>query len=81
MIFTLGLKNAGAAMRSAGLAIAVCAGVLLGAATSAIAQSTPRSECCKQLNGRWEANRRTGEMRCFGVSSTPYYQCVAKRTR
>jgi hypothetical protein len=38
---------------------------------------TAREKCCKQMSGRWEANRRTGEMRCFGVASNPYYQCVA----
>ena len=53
---------------------------LLSNATAASAQSTPRSVCCKELNGRWEENRRTKEMRCFGVSGNQYYACVAKRT-
>ena len=48
---------------------------------AALAQSTPRSVCCKELNGRWQENRRTKEMRCFGVNGNRYYQCVAKRTK
>lgn len=61
------------------MAAAIIAGTLSGV-TTVLAQSTPRSECCKQMNGRWEAARRTGEMRCFGVETNRYYQCVAKRT-
>jgi hypothetical protein len=46
----------------------------------AFAQSTPRSVCCKEMGGRWEENRYTKEMRCYGVATNPYYACVAKRT-
>jgi hypothetical protein len=57
------------------------AAVLMTTISDASAQSTPRSVCCAQLNGRWEANRRTGEMRCFGVNTDQYYKCVASKTR
>jgi hypothetical protein len=67
-------------MRKTGIAIAIVAGTLLSGATVLSAQSTARSECCKQMNGRWEANGRTGEMRCFGVETNRYYQCVSKRS-
>jgi hypothetical protein len=74
-------------MRNALFAGMVIAGALsiggsdatLGVSTAA-AQSTPRSVCCTQLRGRWEANRRTGEMRCFGVNTSEYYKCVAQKT-
>ena len=46
---------------------------------SASAQSTPRSVCCTQMGGRWQANR-LGEMRCFGVDTNAYYKCVEQRT-
>ena len=67
-------------MRISGILIAAAAAALLAGGTTAFAQSTPRSVCCKDLNGRWEENRRTKEMRCYGVDSNRYYQCVAKRT-
>lgn len=55
--------------------------VLLGSAVIAAevrAQDSAREKCCKQMNGRWEANRQTGEMRCFGnVGADAYYRCVA----
>jgi hypothetical protein len=54
--------------------------IVLGSSVPVLAQSTPRSVCCKEMHGRWEENRRTKEMRCFGVDTNRYYACVAKRT-
>lgn len=68
-------------MRLSGMLFAAAATALLGSGGTAAAQSTPRAECCKQLNGRWQENPRTKEMRCYGVNSNAYYACVAKRTR
>jgi hypothetical protein len=70
-------EGQGEAMSKLLLAIVTVALVSSG---TAFAQSTPRSVCCKEMNGRWEENRRTKEMRCFGVDGNRYYQCVAKRT-
>ncbi len=67
-------------MRTSGLLFAAALALLTSGMT-ADAQSTPRSECCKQLNGRWQENMRTKEMRCYGVNGNAYYACVAKRTR
>jgi len=86
----LGFQSAGGTdMKIACVTIVVASGILLAGGASmlpatssaAFAQSTPRSVCCTQLNGRWEANRRTGEMRCFGVNTDQYYKCVASKTR
>ncbi|TMJ06240.1 MAG: hypothetical protein E6G97_00825 [Alphaproteobacteria bacterium] len=66
-------------MRTAGL-VAVAVAALLSGGSAALAQSTSRSVCCKELNGRWEENRRTNEMRCYGVDTNRYYSCVAKRS-
>jgi hypothetical protein len=61
--------------------IAIVAGLLAASLPigSIHAQSTPRSVCCSQMGGQWKANR-SGEMRCYGVASDPYYKCVAQRT-
>ena len=67
-------------MRMSGMLFVIAVGALMSAGQAALAQSTPRSVCCKELNGRWEENRRTKEMRCYGVSGNRYYACVAKRT-
>ena len=67
-------------MRTSGVLFAAAVAALLSGASAASAQSTPRSVCCKELNGRWEENRRTKEMRCYGVNANSYYACVAKRT-
>ena len=82
----------GLEMKAAILTIAVAfaaalaggTGALLATATTASAQSTPRSVCCKQMGGRWAEGRsraKAGQMVCYGVSGDAYYKCVASKTR